>query len=145
MDVQAIVLLVLLVIVHFESKFLNLDRSETFDITEFFENAVDFGVGISNKVMPQLFFVGLFLDFFGTREDSLDIGERRVNFRVLELIMLVERSFRAIGFSTGLDSTFVESLNFVGVSPEPLGLLISFKGTVTLLILNYGGNVLRIC
>jgi hypothetical protein len=41
--------------------------------------------------------------------------------------MLVEGAFRAIGFSTGLDSTFVESLNLVCVSSESFGLLISLE------------------
>jgi hypothetical protein len=59
--------------------------------------------------------------------------------------MLVEGAFRAIGFSTGLDSTFVESLNLVCVSSESFGLLISLERAVTFLILNYGDKILRIC
>ena len=59
--------------------------------------------------------------------------------------MLVERAFRAIGLSTGPDSAFVESFNLMGISPEPFGLLISFEGTVALLILKLVLGLPRIC
>ena len=56
---------------------------------------------------------------------------------MLEFIVLVEGAFRAVGLSTGLDSALVKPLDFVGISSESFGFLVSVKGAVTLFILTY--------
>ncbi len=85
--------------------------------------------------MHQVFFVCSLFRFLGPSEDCLNIGERRVDFRVLEFIVLVKGAFRAVGLPTGLDSALIKPLDLMCISSEPFGLLVSLKGTVTLFIL----------
>lgn len=59
---------------------------------------------------------------------------------MLEFIVLIERSLRAVRLGTGFDGTFVEPLNFMGISAESFGLFISFKGAVAVIILSQGNG-----
>ena len=130
------VLFILSVLINFISQLLNLYWLKTFDISQLFQDAIDFRTGVKNEFVFELFFISfILLNAFGACKDSLDIGEWGVDFWMFEFVMLVEWAFRAIGLSTGLDSAFVEPFDLMGISPKPFSLLVSFKGAVALLIL----------
>lgn len=127
------ILFIFLVLSIFKSELINFNSVKTFHITKFFENTVKFWIWIS-KIVCELFFVTFFLWAF-LAKDWLHVRKRSIYFWMLELVMLVERSFRAIRFGAWFDRAFVESLDFMGISTESFGLFISFKRTVALLIL----------
>ena len=66
---------------------------------------------------------------------GLDVGQTHIDFRVLELVVLVEAALRPVGLAADLHRTFVIALNLIRIPPQTLELVISAFALAELLIL----------
>lgn len=62
--------------------------------------------------------------FLVARQVALHVWQRYINLGVLQLVMLVQASFRTVRLTAGLDAALVVSFNLIGVPPHSLALLI---------------------
>ena len=134
-SITTLILFILFVFV--KLKFFNFNWFKTVDFTKLLKNSLHFRGWIENVSFTPLFWlIIIIMIHINLLSIWLNIRKCYIYLWMFQFIVLIERPFRSIWFSTCANATFVKSINLMCISPESLWLLISLKRTITFFILN---------
>lgn len=93
---------------------------------------IEISPGLVGQSPSVLLIVGLLLQ-------CLDVGQRQVDFRVLELVVLVETTLAAVRLGAALHGAFVVALDLISIAPHSLALLrVTVTETGELIVFVFG-------